>query len=971
MTTDVQMTGRAARSAVLRELLLLWDEARRAGGRTITQKRLARIGGIGPSTLHGWLSGRSVPREADRLALVAGELARVAGRPVRPARYWAALLEADRLRAQLTQSQTDRPSHEPAGGPPCQSVRRSVTVRSTEGAGHRVRSTVAVGSGGSIRRSTGTGTGMGMGTGAGTASGPGPAGTRLVNRYRSAPPAARAVVDAALDAVRLGHRPVLPAALLAASAPHYLTSRERNALRPGWVADGLAYLRKAVPGTGALLTTGDTTGNRTADGRPATDQAPYGVAAARGAETARTATAGGHEVRIAEALVRQLRPEREGRTVPAGLWECLSRYAHPADRSALARSAATRGLTRIAVGLCASAAEAGDPTALSAGADLLAEAGRTAEAADWYGAAADRGVPEAAVRAAELLERDGRFAQAVDWYDRAAQNGDADAHCRGAELLCRHGEIAPALHRFEEAARSGHPTARHRAGRLLVELGRTDQALEWFERAAADGHPEAAADCARLCAAAGRIDRAVAWWERAWALGTAAGAHEAARTLEAAGRIDEAAAWYERAAGSGDESAWHEAAALLARHGQYGNLPWYAHIGDPQALRERAEQCERDGDPDAALEWYRKAAEAGCEAALFQAADLLERHGDRTRAVRWYERAAARGDVYAMRELARLLGELGRARESAGWYRCALAAGGRPVVSAPAVTAPLAPGLGRFAPQPPALTGPAPDLVPASRGQADPGRPGAGPGAPVPAPADRPGPVRLDEAVELLKEAGRFFEASLLLRSTDRPEPERLREASRMLSGATCDDRAIAWVQRFADSGDRPAVREAAEMLESRGRIDDALTWYGRAADEGDRDALLAAARMLAERRRPQHAVEWYRRAAEAGDPLAHREALMLLDEHGEQPTRSAAGTGTPTTAATLRGNGWEPDAVPAALWSVAVPAALPLPGTSTAPATSTGGDRPGTAPPFPARVPRQPGAARTPEAPARAERRP
>ncbi|WAL71709.1 hypothetical protein OU787_09450 [Kitasatospora sp. YST-16] len=114
--------------------------------------------------------------------------------------------------------------------------------------------------------------------------------------------------------------------------------------------------------------------------------------------------------------------------------------------------------------------------------------------------------------------------------------------------------------------------------------------------------------------------------------------------------------------------------------------------------------------------------------------------------------------------------------------------------------------------------------------------------------------------------------------------------------------------------------------------------------------------------------MEWYRRAAEAGDPLAHREALMLLDEQGEQPTRSATGTDTPTTAATLRGNGWEPDAVPAAPWSAAVPTALPLPATSTAP---TGDGRPGTAPPLPVRVPRQPGAARTPEAPARAERCP
>ncbi|KDN85641.1 helix-turn-helix domain-containing protein [Kitasatospora cheerisanensis] len=98
MAADMRVRGRAAHSAVLRELHRLWDAARTTGDRTITQKRLARLGGIGPSTLNGWLTGRSVPRETDRLAVVAEELARAAGRPVRRARYWAALLEADRAR---------------------------------------------------------------------------------------------------------------------------------------------------------------------------------------------------------------------------------------------------------------------------------------------------------------------------------------------------------------------------------------------------------------------------------------------------------------------------------------------------------------------------------------------------------------------------------------------------------------------------------------------------------------------------------------------------------------------------------------------------------------------------------------------------------------------------------------------------------------------------------------------------------
>ncbi|MFD0563128.1 helix-turn-helix domain-containing protein [Kitasatospora saccharophila] len=183
MTTDVQVRGRAAHSAVLRELLSLWDEARRADGRAITQKRLARIGGIGPSTLYGWLSGRSVPREVDRLTLVAGELARAAGRPVRPSSYWAALLEADRDRVRIPRQQVEDPSGgpgdpgDPVGAAPCHAVRRVVAVRGTaavraaDGAPRRIRSTVVAGAGGSVR----------------PGAGPGPAGARLVKRYRAAP----------------------------------------------------------------------------------------------------------------------------------------------------------------------------------------------------------------------------------------------------------------------------------------------------------------------------------------------------------------------------------------------------------------------------------------------------------------------------------------------------------------------------------------------------------------------------------------------------------------------------------------------------------------------------------------------------------------------------------------------------------------------------------------------------------------
>ncbi|MFJ1758298.1 hypothetical protein [Kitasatospora sp. NPDC088134] len=1051
MAAEVRVRGRAAHSAVLRELLLLWEAARRVGGRTVTQKRLARLGGIGPSTLNGWLAGRSVPRELDRLTAVAGELARAAGRPAHRATYWSALMAADRADddgaddsgadndgaddGRRDPGDTDvgaadvgraGTGHRPddgdragAGGPdrhPDRSGRVPGTANGTaNGAAGGARHGAADGT---VNGSTNAATTPTTSTGAGVGrhrerAGPTPAGRRLLSRYRAAPPAARALVDAGVDAMRLGHGPALPAVLLVAAAPHYLTDSERGALGAGWVAEAMVYLRRAVPGTGTLLTVDRTPGGATAP--PGRGSAPDPDRDPVPGEDARD----DRRVRLAEALARQSvrEREREGRPVPPGLWDCLVRHADPADRAALARAAAGRGYTRTAIALCASAVEAGEAGALSVGAAMLAEAGRVAEAVDWYGAAADLGVPEAPMRAAKLLEQAGQDGQAVEWLDRAGRAGDADALCRAAELLGRRGEIEPALLRFERAARAGHPNARYRAGRLLTGLGRAEEALEWFERAAADGHPEAAAACARSCAAAGRTEQAVTWWERAWEQGSPTAVHEAARMLEAAGRVDEAAAWWERAAASGDEAAWPEAAAMLSRQGQYGNLPWYAHLGDHHALRDRAEQCERAGDFDGALAWYRKAADAGSETALFQAADLLERRGDRAGAVRCYQLAARYGDAYAMRELGRLLGELGRQRESADWYLAAHRAGDRqplpdsvqlllhldgrtatapgevPALPAPAFPAPPLPAPPLPAPAPaalrPAVEGGSANVRPdAADFRHD--RTGSRPVERTSAEqqgAERRGTAGLEEAVDLLKDAGRYFEADLLLRATERPEPERLREAARMLSGSVGTDGAIDWVQRLAGSGDRQAAREAAEMLEGRGRIEEALDWYRRAAEGGDRDALIAGARMLVDRRRTGRALEWYRRAAEAGDPLAHREAMMLLqecEERGKFGTRARSGGSTvpegeePEAAEALTADrwqhGWEPDARAAAPWHAAVPVAPTRRAATSATSPEPGPSAVLTDPPAPGelkypgelkqpRVPRQSGG------PARTER--
>jgi hypothetical protein len=63
----------------------------------------------------------------------------------------------------------------------------------------------------------------------------------LLARYRNAPPTAAALLDAAMDARRLGMRPALPHTFLEAAAPGYLTDSDWDQLADNWLEQALAY----------------------------------------------------------------------------------------------------------------------------------------------------------------------------------------------------------------------------------------------------------------------------------------------------------------------------------------------------------------------------------------------------------------------------------------------------------------------------------------------------------------------------------------------------------------------------------------------------------------------------------------------------------------------------------------------------------------------------------------------------------
>ena len=167
----------------------------------------------------------------------------------------------------------------------------------------------------------------------------------LLARYRNAPPAAKALIDAAMDARRLGMGAGLPRAFLEAAAPGYLTDHQWDALGEDWLEQALAYA--AVPCKGAR-------GPLTRP-RPARH-----TARTRRDQPASMTAVAGPLYRLADYLDQHGRAHRAGQIPPAEFWSAAAAHAPPADQAALGDAADARGLYRDAAQLHKNAAASGN-----------------------------------------------------------------------------------------------------------------------------------------------------------------------------------------------------------------------------------------------------------------------------------------------------------------------------------------------------------------------------------------------------------------------------------------------------------------------------------------------------------------------------------------------------------------------------------------------------------------------------------
>ena len=172
----------------------------------------------------------------------------------------------------------------------------------------------------------------------------------LMDRYPHAPPAAKALIHAAMDARRLGAGPHLPLALLAAAAPGYLTGSEWELTGPDWLGRALDHVTKPCNGIPGILV-------------PVEAGAPRNQRKRRAGTgpTPPSATGQGPLYRLADYLEQHGHRTRAEEIPPIDFWTAASTHAFLTDQAALGHAALDRGLYHDAAQLLKNAAAQGDP----------------------------------------------------------------------------------------------------------------------------------------------------------------------------------------------------------------------------------------------------------------------------------------------------------------------------------------------------------------------------------------------------------------------------------------------------------------------------------------------------------------------------------------------------------------------------------------------------------------------------------
>jgi glycine cleavage system regulatory protein/spore maturation protein SpmB len=326
----------------------------------------------------------------------------------------------------------------------------------------------------------------------------------LLDRYHNAPPAARALIDAAMDAGRLGMRAALPRAFLETAAPGYLTDADWDLLPGDWLEQALDYTAQPCKGVRGPLAP---IRPRPAPGAPATP-------------------GDGPACQLADYLDQHGRRTRREEIPPASFWAAAASYADPADLNGLGRAAERRGLSRDAARLYKQASAHGDPRAGARLVRLLQTVHPGDQRpADWAAAHASLDNPDAVASLLDTLREAGATGPVTALADRAAAHASLDSPDAVASLLDtlrEAGATGPVTVLADRAAAHASLDDPHGVARLLDTLrgaGATGQVAALLDRdpaaCASLDSPYAVARLLRVLHEAGATGQVTALADRA------------------------------------------------------------------------------------------------------------------------------------------------------------------------------------------------------------------------------------------------------------------------------------------------------------------------------------------------------------------------------------------------------------------------------------------------------------------------
>ncbi|MEU3190721.1 helix-turn-helix domain-containing protein [Streptomyces sp. NPDC006992] len=503
----------------------------------------------------------------------------------------------------------------------------------------------------------------------------------LLNRFEHAHPSARAVLEAAMDARRLGVGLHLPQAFLTDAVTDYLGQSDYDQLTDDWAERAYAELAQPVHGKQAPLRR---TNPRTPRRPPATPAA--GIVAAQAA---------GPQFRLADYLEQHGRTNRRHLCPPASFWHAAHTHlTRPDDLHQLAVAADERHRLEWAHHLRRRAADHGSTGALSRLAASRAQTG------DWDGAeallrqAADHGSTESLWRLALRREQAGDRAGAEAVAQEAADRGDTYALYRmavmreeagdrdGAEALLRQAADlggAESLYRLaamrEKAGDRGGAEAlaqqaadhgdTYALGRLAVgrgQAGDRDGAEALARQTAAPGNTDALYRLAEIREEAGDLAGAEPLLLQAISLGSTIAWSRLAEMREKAGDPDGAEALGQQATAPCNTYVWYRLAEMREkagdRDGAEALLRQAADHGHLSALHGLAVMREEAGDRDGAEALLRQAAPWNTYV-WSRLVEMREKAGDREDAEALAQQAADHGDAYALLRLAVMREEAG------------------------------------------------------------------------------------------------------------------------------------------------------------------------------------------------------------------------------------------------------------------------------------------------------------------------